>query len=84
MHCSLVDVIEVEVLKNYELHLKFDDGSDGNIDISKVIPFKGIFAPLKDKSFFSRVTLRPEVGTICWENGADLSPSFLRENIRKE
>jgi hypothetical protein len=76
------DVIKVEVLKDYTLHLQFDDGSEGNVDISALIPFEGVFEPLKDKTFFSRVTINPDIGTICWENGADLSPTYLYENIQ--
>ena len=75
------DVIKVAVLKDYVLHLQFDDGSDGYVDISKLVPFKGIFEPLKNKDFFSRVLINPDIGTICWENGADLSPTYLHENI---
>lgn len=77
-----VDVIGVTVLKGYELHLQFDDGSHGNVDISKLVPFSGVFEPLKNKDFFSRVHVNSDIGTICWENGADLSPTYLHENIQ--
>ncbi|EKD54192.1 MAG: hypothetical protein ACD_60C00118G0013 [uncultured bacterium] len=84
MRCGHIDVIEVKVLKGYKLYLKFDDGSHGDLDISKLVPFKGIFEPLKNRDFFSRVTINPDVGTICWDNGADLSPTFLYENIQQD
>ncbi len=82
MICSNVDVTQVTVLNDYNLHLCFDDGVQGNVNISELIPFKGIFEPLKDKDFFSRVMVNHDIGTICWENGADLSPTFLRKNIK--
>ena len=75
------DVIDVKVLTDYKLQLKFGDGHCGSVDIAKLVPFKGIFAALKDKEFFSRVMVNPDIGTICWDNGADLSPTFLYENI---
>jgi hypothetical protein len=84
MRCTLVDVIDVEVLDGYRLHLQFDDGAQGVVDISKLVPFKGIFEALNDKEFFSRVSVNPDIGTICWENGADLSPTSLRESIQTE
>lgn len=84
MRCGHVDVIKVKVLKDYKLHLQFDDGIQGNVDISKLVPFKGIFEPLKDKKFFSRVSINHDIGTICWENGADLSPTYLHDNIEGE
>ena len=83
MKCKLIDVVKVDVLHDYLLHLHFDNGHSGVVDIAKIIPFKGVFAPLKDKSYFSRVTLNSDIGTICWENGADISPSVLFENIQK-
>ncbi|MES2141853.1 MAG: DUF2442 domain-containing protein [Pseudomonadota bacterium] len=82
MQCKHVDVIRVKVLKDYELYLQFDDGSQGNVDISKLIPFKGVFEPLKNKDFFSKVSINSDIGTIYWENGADLSPTYLLENLK--
>lgn len=82
MPCCNVDVIEVKTLEDYQLHLQFDDGTDGNVDISKLVPFKGVFEPLRDKEYFARVFVNSDIGTICWENGADLSPAYLRENIK--
>lgn len=84
MRYTLVDIIEVKVLGGYRLHLAFDDGIEGNVDISKLVPFKGIFEPLHDKAFFSRVSVNAELGTICWENGADISPEYLRKSIQTE
>lgn len=84
MKNKLVDVIAVTVLDNYRLHLKFDDGAQGYVDISKLVPFKGVFEPLNDRVFFSSVSVNPDIGTICWANGADLSPSHLREHIKEK
>lgn len=84
MQCTLVDIIGVKVLDGYRLYLQFDDGAHGQVDISELVPFKGVFEPLNDKSFFSKVSVNPDIGTICWENGADISPTYLRENIEIE
>jgi len=79
--CSLVDVVDVKVLDGYRLYLQFDDGAQGQVDISKLVPFQGVFEPLNDKRFFEKVSVNSDIGTICWENGADLSPTYLREHI---
>lgn len=84
MKCQHIDVIGVKVVKDYIVRLKFDDGCSGIVDISEIIPFKGVFEPLNDKNCFSKVVVNPEIGTICWENGADLSPTYLREKIQQE
>jgi hypothetical protein len=41
----LRDVVEVTAVGDYRLHLKFDDGVEGDVDIAKVVPFKGVFGP---------------------------------------
>lgn len=83
MSCHIVDIIEVEVIENYKLALTFKNGQKGEVDIEKLIEFTGIFEPLKDKDYFSRVFVNADIGTICWENGADISPHFLYENMKK-
>lgn len=82
MNCMLVDVVDVKVLDGYRLHLQFDDGAEGSVDISTLIDFKGVFEPLSGHAFFSKVSVDPNIGTIFWENGADLFPAYLRENIQ--
>ncbi|MGD1700639.1 DUF2442 domain-containing protein [Dapis sp. BLCC M229] len=73
----LEDIIEVNHQENYLLHLKFEDGKEGIVDISQLIKFTGIFAKLQDINYFKTVKLNPEWGTIYWENGADLDPDVL-------
>jgi hypothetical protein len=48
------------------------------------VPFKGIFEPLQDRNFFSQVRINRDIGTIYWENGADLSPILLHESIQEK
>ena len=73
----LKDISSVQPLGNYQLHLKFEDNQEGVVDISQLIEFTGIFAPLQDLTYFNQVKLNPEWGTIYWENGADLDPDVL-------
>ena len=80
----LKDIVKVKPLKNYRLHLEFEDGVKGEVDIRKLIKFKGIFKPLKDDAFFVKVKVNPEWGTIFWPNGADLDPDVLYSMITGE
>lgn len=77
----LYDVVEVKVIKDYTLYLRFENGVQGEVDISKIIPFKGIFSKLEDKEYFATVYVNNELGTIVWDNGADISPSCLYSAI---
>lgn len=80
----LKDVVKVEYMDGYRLHLCFEDGIEGVIDVSERLPFTGVFAPLQDKSYFAQVSVDPEIGTIVWPNGADLDPDVLYATITGE
>ena len=73
----LCDIVEVKVVKNYILYIRFEDGLSGEVDISKVVPFEGVFSKLKEPSYFATVRVSKDLGTIVWENGADLAPDYL-------
>ena len=73
----LKDIVAVRHLEGYKLYLKFEDEMEGVVDVSQLINFTGIFAPLKDISYFTQVQLNPELGTIFWPNEADLDPDVL-------
>ena len=73
----LKDVVEVRALGGYRVHLRFEDGVQGELDLGQLIHFRGVFARLKDEQEFARVRVDPELGTIAWPNGADLDPDVL-------
>jgi hypothetical protein len=73
----LKDVVEVRPLGGYRVHLRFEDGAQGELDLARLIRFRGVFAPLKDETEFARVRVDAELGTIVWPNGADLDPDVL-------
>jgi hypothetical protein len=75
---EMVDVIEVVVVADHRLRLTFADGSVGEVDFSRRI-WRGVFEPLRDPDYFSRVALDRELGTIVWPNGADMAPETLYE-----
>ncbi len=80
----LKDVVAVRPLGDYRLHVRFDDGAEGTIDLAKVISFTGIFEPLNDRAYFSKVDVNPDVGTLCWPNGADIDPDVLYSLVTGE
>ena len=80
----LKDIVRVRPLKDFHLHLEFEDGAKGEVDIRKLIKFRGVFEPLKDEGFFTKVKVNPEWGTIFWPNGADLDPDVLYSMVTGE
>jgi hypothetical protein len=73
----LKDVTEVKALDGYHLHLEFEDGVEGVVDPAKIVQFSGVFAPLEEYTYFVQVRVDPDIGTICWPNGADIDPDVL-------
>lgn len=65
-------------LVDYELLLTFEDGSVRRVDLEPHLDGE-IFEPLKVISYFRTVRVNPDLDTIVWENGADMSPDFLFE-----
>ena len=77
----LVDVVEARALERYRLWLRFDDGVEGIVDVAAIVPFQGIFEPLRDLVEFARAYVDPELGTVCWPSGADLDPLVLYSQV---
>lgn len=73
----LKDIVEARATGGHRLYLRFEDGVDGEVDLSKLIEFRGVFAPLQDVQELAKVRVDPELGTVCWPNGADLDPDVL-------
>ena len=73
-------VKEAKYLHDYVIWLEFNDGSQGEIDLGGELEGE-VFGPLKDVEAFKRFRVDPELGTIVWENGADLAPEFLCETM---
>lgn len=73
---EIVHVTQVEPLADHRLHLRFEDGAAGEVDLSSR-GWRGVFAPLQDQAFFEQVYLDKDLGTIVWPNGADIAPETL-------
>ena len=70
-------VVNIEILDDYTLKLLFQDSAEKIVSIRPFIG-KGFTEELLDKSNFEKVEI-DEGGGICWPNGYDFCPNFLRE-----
>jgi len=75
------EVVEIKVLDNYKIRIKFKDGFSKEIDFSQFIS-EGISQKLNDKDYFKLVEIESG-GGITWPNGYDFCPNFLREIAEK-
>ncbi len=80
----LVDIVQVQPLDGHRLKLRFEDGTEGIVDVSQCVPFTGVFAPLADLKEFAAVRVNPELGTITWPCGADLDPDVLYSLVTRQ
>ena len=76
----ILHVVEARYEHDYVVRLKFNDGAEGFVDLADEL-YGEMFAPLKDKTKFAALRLDPELGTIAWDNGADLAPEFLHTRL---
>ena len=75
------DVLEVRHVRDYTLWLCFQDGACGEVDLRASL--RGtVFEPLRDVEYFKQVRVDPEIGTIVWQNGADIAPETLHARLR--
>jgi hypothetical protein len=81
----MVTVRAAESLEGYVLRLRFSDGLEGTVDLEPLL-WGPIFEPLRDPTYFRRVRVSRDAGTVVWPNGADLAPealhSLVAENLR--
>jgi len=77
----LKDIVAAKALGDYRLHLRFEDGVEGVVDLEPHLSFHGIFEPLRNPAYFAQVRVDPDLGTVAWPNGADLDPDVLYGRI---
>jgi hypothetical protein len=77
----LLDIVAAKALGDYRLHLRFEDGAEGVVDLAPHLSFQGVFEPLRDPAYFAQFRVDPELGAVAWPNGADLDPDVLYARI---
>ena len=73
----MVRIREVEPLEGFRVRLEFTDGTLKEVDLGPYL--RGpVFDPIRgDDSVFRSLRVDPRMGTIVWENGADIDPDVL-------
>jgi len=80
----LIDVVEARAVGDHRLYIRFEDGVDGELDLKKLVEFKGVFESLQDPEEVARVRVDADSGTVCWPSGADLDPDVLYAELSGE
>ena len=77
----LPHVIEARHVAGHTISIRFNDGAQGEVDLSGEL-YGEVFEPLKDVAYFASFRVHPELRTVVWPNGADFAPEFLRASLR--
>ncbi len=77
----ILHVVEAKYVADYTIWLKFNNGAIGEIDLKSELDGE-VFEPLKVIENFKKFRVDSEIETIVWENGADMAPEFLYENMK--
>lgn len=73
-------ILECKPRPNYRVWIRFDDGLEGEVDLSDLVG-KGVFEAWKSIDFFNQVRVDPKTETLTWGDEIDLDPYVLREKI---
>jgi len=77
----IIHVKKAKYISNYNIAIDFDNGEKGIVDLS-FLSWNGVFESIKNLENFKKFKVNKEIGTICWENGADIAPDTLYQKIQ--
>jgi hypothetical protein len=71
----MIRIAEVEPRAAFKLWLRFEDGTEGDVDLADIAG-KGVFSDWDSPGVFERVE-RSEEGALTWPGGPDLCADAL-------
>ncbi len=74
-------VVDAKYRGGYRIRLVFRDGTAGTVDFHPYLGMGPVFAPLRDKTYFTRFLIDGD--TVSWPNGADVAPEALYEEAKR-
>jgi Protein of unknown function (DUF2442) len=76
-----IRICAVAPLEGFKVRLEFTDGSTKQIDLEPYL-HGPIFDPIRnDPQVFRAVKVDSRMGTILWDNGADIDPDVLYKGL---
>ncbi len=77
----LYDVVAAKPLDGFRVWLRFEDGLEGEVDLSHLVG-RGVFSRWSDDpAEFGRLSVDEESGTIVWPGGLDVAPDRLYDEL---
>jgi hypothetical protein len=79
---KLVRIQKVKPIKNFVVLVEFTDGTEREIDLEPYLRGKVFEEIRQNQTVFQTVKVDERMGTIVWENGADIDPDVLYHNLK--
>ena len=76
----ILHVKEAKYVHDYVIWVRFNDDIEGEVDLENEL--EGEILVLSKTRKISIFKVDPILQTIVWENGADIAPEFLHENLK--
>jgi hypothetical protein len=76
-------LLSAEVIDGYVVRVRFEDGTEGDVDLSHLMEIGPVFARLQDHSYFRKLRVSRNANTVVWPNGADIAPETLYSRARE-
>ncbi len=73
--------IQVKAISQYSILLKYEDNTEGIVDLSHLIN-KPVFQNWKESDFFNKVFINAETGAIAWDENIELCSDNLYLKIK--
>ena len=72
----MIKIIQANAIENYLLELKFEDGTQGTLDYSRLVG-QGVFSIWNDLDTFKRVSIGSDGRYLFWNEDVDLCADAL-------
>ncbi len=69
------DISNLEYLNGYRLHLTFENGKEGVVELSSYKERSGVFSKFSDIDYFRKVYV--DHGVLTWPNNVDIAPETI-------
>ena len=76
-------VAEVEALPGFRLRVRFNDGTEGTVEMAEFIKSEaaGVFVALREEKLFQQATVT--MGAVTWPGDLDLAPDTMHHEIKQ-
>lgn len=76
-------LLEARPTDGYVVHVRFEDGTEADVDLGYLADLDGVFEPLRNPEYFRQLRVYPEGQTIFWPNEADIAPETLYAHAQR-